>query len=100
MHAGGAVTRRQRGTECALEGKRRLQDGDLHDVPGGAMSTGALARFVSSEDGQDVVEYALLVALVVLVSLAGWNAILSAVTVSYDRADQGLWDLYWFEPHN
>lgn len=57
-----------------------------------------LHRFIAQDDGQDVVEYALLVAFVVLVTLAGWNAIVAAVDRSYDRADAGLWGLYWREP--
>ncbi len=58
----------------------------------------SIDRFIGDEGGQDVVEYALLVALIALATLAAWNAIVAAVTASYGRTDSGLWDLYWTEP--
>ncbi len=58
----------------------------------------AFASFIVADAGQDVVEYALLVSLVVLVSVAAWDAIATALGISYHGYDSGLWDLYGRPP--
>lgn len=50
-------------------------------------------RLLREDDGQDLVEYALLVAFVGLAGLAGWLAIQNAIADGYtwwDAADQDL----------
>jgi Flp pilus assembly pilin Flp len=52
-----------------------------------------LERFLSDEDGQDLAEYALLVAFVGVVAVAAWLAIEDAIAAGYtgwDGADQDL----------
>lgn len=55
-----------------------------------------LHRLVRGEDGQDLIEYALLTAGIGLAGIAVWPAITAAVGVVYQRLDaqtQGLWEL-------
>lgn len=55
------------------------------------LSLGAL--FLSDESGQDLIEYALLTALVGIVSIAIWNELLTRVGVVYGAADTGVQNL-------
>jgi len=53
-----------------------------------------LTRLVCAEDGQDLIEYALLSAGLGLVGMAAWPAITTSVGVVYGQLDQqtqGLW---------
>lgn len=55
--------------------------------------TEIFARLGTDEDGQDVVEYALLVAFVGIAAVAAWLAIQNAIANGYsgwDGADQDL----------
>jgi Flp pilus assembly pilin Flp len=54
-----------------------------------------LRRIVREDDGQDVVEYALLTAFFGLAAMAAWTSIRDAIGVGYGRTTsgvQGLWD--------
>jgi Flp pilus assembly pilin Flp len=56
---------------------------------------GWLRRLVTSSQGQDVVEYALLTAFFGVVAVATWIAIrnsLGTAYTSYDSGTQGLWE--------
>lgn len=56
---------------------------------------GWLVRLVLEEDGQDLVEYTLLLAFFGLMLLAVWTNIADAVGLRYGRSRsgaQGLWD--------
>lgn len=46
--------------------------------------------FTSDESGQDVVEYALLAALVAIVSILVWQQLVAAVGAVYSAADAGV----------
>jgi len=60
---------------------------------------GAWARALLREDeGQDLVEYGLLGLLIVLGTMAVWNAIVVAQGTAYLRYDTSLWDLFWTPP--
>ena len=53
-------------------------------------------RFIREDDGQDLVEYALIVVLVVLVSaaaLGGLQTALHDAYVSWDCRNQSLWEM-------
>ena len=53
-------------------------------------------RFIREDDGQDLVEYALIVALVALVSAAALGLLQTAVHdvyVSWDLSNQSLWEM-------
>jgi Flp pilus assembly pilin Flp len=55
----------------------------------------AFHRLLVEETGQDLVEYALLVAFIGLTSLAAWTAIQTAIQQGYigwDTAEQNLWE--------
>lgn len=52
-------------------------------------------RFWHDEGGQDLVEYALLTALIGLVGIAVWSQIVSLIGdryTDYDTGVQGLWE--------
>ena len=54
-----------------------------------------LSRLIADEDGQDLVEYALLTSFVAFASVAGLNAIVSAVQTAYaifNNAMNALWE--------
>lgn len=57
-----------------------------------------LRRCWRDEEGQDLVEYALLVLFIVLASVAAWRAIVVAMGLAYGGYDTSLWDLYWRAP--
>jgi Flp pilus assembly pilin Flp len=48
-----------------------------------------LLRFVFDDHGQDMIEYALLGALIGIVCIAAWTAVGSAITVTYGSWDSG-----------
>ena len=53
------------------------------------------SRFWLEEDGQDLVEYALLTALIGLTGLAVWSTIVGLIGdryTDYDTGVQGLWE--------
>jgi Flp pilus assembly pilin Flp len=53
------------------------------------------SRFWLEEDGQDLVEYALLTALVGLTGIAVWSTIVGLIGdryTDYDTGVQGLWE--------
>jgi len=53
------------------------------------------SRLIADEDGQDLVEYALLTSFVAFASIAGLNAITSAVQAAYgifENAMNSLWE--------
>ncbi len=53
------------------------------------------SRFWLEEDGQDLVEYALLTALIGLAGLAIWSTIVGLIGdryTDYDTGVQGLWE--------
>jgi Flp pilus assembly pilin Flp len=55
-----------------------------------------LARLVREDEGQDLIEYALLTAGIGLVGIAVWPAITNAVGVAYGNLDtqtQNLWEV-------
>jgi len=57
--------------------------------------TELLQRLASEDEGQDLVEYALLTGFVALATVAGVNAIGTAINMSYsswDAATQNLWE--------
>lgn len=58
----------------------------------------AAERFAVAEDGQDLVEYALLIAFVALAGASVWDAIVVALSASYSGYDSGV-QLLW-EPEN
>ena len=49
-----------------------------------------IARAVTNEDGQDLIEYALLSAFIGICGIAGWAAIASALGTSYATRDANL----------
>lgn len=54
-----------------------------------------VARLVRDDEGQDLVEYALLTAFIGLCAVAVWSGIRDAVGLNYSGATtgvQGLWD--------
>lgn len=55
-------------------------------------------RLLRDEDGQDLIEYALLTASVALVSAAGLQAIIQAIDATYGSWDTGVQSLW--EPPN
>lgn len=57
-----------------------------------------IRRFIVETKGQDVVEYGLLVALVVLGSVAIWNGIAATLGLNYRGYDSSLWNLYMKAP--
>ena len=53
-----------------------------------------LVHLAAEDDGQDMIEYALLVAFIALVGAATWNAITGGIGTAYqawDSGSQGLW---------
>lgn len=55
-----------------------------------------LARLVREDEGQDLIEYALLTAGIGLVGIAVWPAITNAIGVAYGNLDtqtQNLWEV-------
>ena len=68
-------------------------DGALPIVVSGYGDAKVLTRLFREDDGQDLVEYALLVGFVAFVGIAGWLAIQDAIAAGYtwwDTADQDL----------
>jgi len=63
----------------------RLQNGRLH-------------RLLRQDEGQDLVEYALLILFIVLASIAAWETIEFALGAAYNRYDDSLWGLFWSTP--
>jgi Flp pilus assembly pilin Flp len=59
---------------------------------------GHLRRLWGDEEGQDLVEYGLLVVFIVLASFAVWNLIVAAMTGAYTGYDNSLWTLFWKAP--
>jgi len=55
-------------------------------------------RLWRNDEGQDLVEYALLILLIVLGTVAIWNAIVVGIGVAYGGYDTSLWDLFWRAP--
>lgn len=53
-----------------------------------------LARFVSEERGQDVIEYGLLSAGIALVGIITWNNIGVGIAAAYGNWDSGVQDLW------
>ena len=54
------------------------------------------ARLIRGDEGQDIIEYALLTAGIGLVGIAVWPAITNAIGVSYGNFDtrtQNLWEV-------
>ena len=54
-----------------------------------------VSELLSDEQGQDIVEYALLAALFGIVGYTVWNAVSDQMTVTYqswDTASQDLWE--------
>jgi Flp pilus assembly pilin Flp len=51
-------------------------------------------RFTRDEDGQDLIEYALLASLIAIVGLVGMNAITGALNTTYDSWDTSNHDLW------
>ena len=49
-----------------------------------------LARFITREEGQDLVEYALLVSLIALAAIAGIGPIASAITSTFNNVSTSL----------
>jgi len=52
--------------------------------------TNLLKRLWKEEDGQDLIEYALLVALVALAATAGMNALASAINTQFTNLGTSL----------
>jgi len=50
----------------------------------------SLARFIAREEGQDLVEYALLVSLIALAAIAGISPIASAITSAFNNVSTAL----------
>jgi pilus assembly protein Flp/PilA len=53
-----------------------------------------LARLARDEGGQDLIEYALLTALVGLVAIAAWKAVETAIKTTYGSWDSGVNSLW------
>ncbi len=51
-------------------------------------------ELLREEDGQDLVEYALLTLFVVLASIALWNTVATAVGTAYRGYDSNIQDLW------
>lgn len=49
-----------------------------------------LIRLLTSDDGQDLIEYALLSALIGIVGILAWTNISSAIGISYTNWDSGV----------
>ncbi len=52
-------------------------------------------RFLAGEEGQDLIEYALLTAFIGLAGAAMWPLVRDALQISYatwDSSNQGLWE--------
>jgi Flp pilus assembly pilin Flp len=61
--------------------------------PGSSATNGtgnALERFVGDESGQDIVEYALLGALIGIAAILTWQQLATTVGVTYGTADAGV----------
>ena len=58
----------------------------------------SVRRLAKEESGQDLVEYALLILLIVLASIAAWDAIVLAMGAAYRGYDSSLWGLFWEAP--
>ena len=59
------------------------------------MMISLIRQLVCGEEGQDVIEYALLTAGIGLAGIATWPLITSAIGVAYGRFDtqtQGIWE--------
>jgi len=57
--------------------------------------TDCAVRFVRDDDGQDLVEYGLLVAFVALIGAFGWVFIRDAIRdgyIAFDTAEQDRWE--------
>jgi len=52
--------------------------------------TAIMSRFVRDEQGQDLIEYALLSALIGIVGILAWTSIASAIGVSFGSWDTGV----------
>lgn len=52
-----------------------------------------LARLLREEDGQDIVEYALLAALIGTVGILAWQSIAGGIGSAYTGWDTGVQDL-------
>ena len=55
-------------------------------------------RLISDEDGQDLIEYALLTAVIALAGILGFQAISTAINASYTSWDTAVQDLWEPEP--
>jgi Flp pilus assembly pilin Flp len=58
--------------------------------------TGLLKRLLSEDDGQDIIEYALLTASIGLMGIATWPLISAGIGAAYQRLNtqtQNLWEV-------
>lgn len=52
-----------------------------------------LQRFLTDDEGQDLVEYALLAALIAIVSIVTWQQIAASIGTGYAASDTGVQNL-------
>jgi Flp pilus assembly pilin Flp len=84
------------GSRPVAAGPDRFPSGG-HTVPvagEGDVMKKMLVSLVRDEEGQDLVEYALLVALVGLVGIAAWSLIRTNLGTRYQQYDTDTQDLY------
>lgn len=62
------------------------------------MKLAVLWRLLSEESGQDVIEYALLAALVGIASILTWQLLADTVGVAYGDSDTAVQDLGAYTP--
>lgn len=53
-----------------------------------------VARLLSDEDGQDIVEYALLTASIGLIGIVIWPMIAAGIGIAYQEFDKDIQDLW------
>ena len=53
-----------------------------------------LQRFTANEQGQDLIEYALLTGAIGLVGVAAWQAITSGIGTAYNGWDSGVQNIW------
>jgi Flp pilus assembly pilin Flp len=66
----------------------------LTHFPVGSRGLRVLARFVSEERGQDLIEYGLLSAGIALVGIITWNNIGIGIAAAYGNWDSGVQNLW------
>jgi len=69
---------------------------DVSPLTSESIMRALIRQLLAADDGQDVVEYALLTAAIGLMGLAAWPAIVAGIGVAYtalDTATQNIWEV-------